>query len=182
MQIISSLLRLQARNMKNKKLHEAFKTCQNRIRSMALVHEKFYRSKDLAKIELDKYIQEVAIHLFQTYGIDQDIIKLTTEMDKVYIDINRAVSLGLIINELLSNSIKHAFPNNKKGEIQIRLQKIKNGNYELVISDNGIGIPKNSDFLNTRSLGMHLVNDLVKQIEGHINLKRERGTSFQITF
>jgi PAS domain S-box-containing protein len=182
MQIISSLLRLQARNIKNKKLHEAFETCQNRIRSMALVHEKFYRSEDLASIELDKYIQGVAIHLFQTYGIDQNIIKLNTEMDKICIDINKAVSLGLIINELLSNSLKHAFPDNKKGEIQIKLQTIKNGNHKLVITDNGIGIPKNIDFSNTRSLGMQLVNDLVRQIEGHVDLKREHGTSFQITF
>lgn len=182
MQIISSLLRLQARNIKNKKLHEAFKSCQNRIRSMALIHEKFYKSEDLARIELDRYIHDVAIHLFQTYGIDQDTVRLNMEMEVVHIDINKAVSLGLIINELLSNSLRHAFPDNKKGEIQIKLRKIFDGKIELVISDNGVGIPEDIDFSNTPSLGMLLVNDLVRQIDGQIDLKREGGTSFRITF
>jgi len=182
MQIISSLLRLQARNIKDKKLHEAFKSCQNRIRSMALIHEKFYQSEDLARIELDRYIHDVAIHLLQTYGIDQDAISLNMEMEVVHLDINKAVSLGLIINELLSNSLRHAFPDKTKGEIQIRLRKIFGTKTELIISDNGVGIPEDIDFSNTPSLGMLLVNDLVKQIDGQIDLKREGGTSFRITF
>lgn len=182
MQIISSLLRLQARNIKNKKLHEAFKSCQNRIRSMALIHEKFYKSEDLARIELDRYIHDVAIHLLQTYGIDQDAIRLNMEMEVVHLDINKAVSLGLIINELLSNALRHAFPDNTKGEIHIQLRKIFDSKIELIISDNGVGIPEDIDFSNTPSLGMLLVNDLVRQIDGQIDLKREGGTSFKIAF
>jgi PAS domain S-box-containing protein len=182
MQIISSLLRLQARNIKNKKLHEAFKSCQNRIRSMALIHEKFYKSEDLTRIELDKYIQDLTIHLFHTYGVAPNIIRLTTEMENVHIEINRAISLGLIINELVSNSLRHAFPDGKKGEIRIKLRKSLNSKYELVIGDNGVGIPKDIDFSNTKSLGIQLVNDLVRQIAGHMDLKRDGGTSFQITF
>jgi PAS domain S-box-containing protein len=182
MQIISSLLRLQARNIKSKKLHEAFKTCQSRIRSMALIHEKFYKSEDLARIELNKYIQDVAVHLFQTYGFDQNTIRLNMDMEKVHIDINKAMSLGLIINELLSNSLRHAFPDVKKGKIQIKLRRINNGNHELVISDSGVGIPEGMDILNTRSLGMQLVSDLVRQINGRMDLEREGGTSFQIIF
>lgn len=182
MQIISSLLRLQARNIKNKKLHEAFKSCQNRIRSMALIHEKFYRSEDLTRIELDKYIQDLTLHLFHTYGKVPNIIRLITEMENVHIEINRAISLGLIINEIVSNSLRHAFPDGEKGEIRIKLRKTINSKFELVISDNGVGIPEDIDFSNTKSLGIQLVNDLVRQIDGHMDLKRERGTSFQITF
>ncbi len=182
MQIISSLLRLQARNIKNKKLHESFKSCQNRIRSMALIHEKFYKSKDLTRIELDKYIQALTIHLFHTYGVAPNTIKLTTEMDNVHIEINRAISLGLITNELVSNSLRHAFPNGKKGEIRIELHKSFNSKFELVIGDNGVGIPKNIDLSNTRSLGIQLVNDLVRQLDGQVDLKRDKGTTFQITF
>ncbi len=182
MQIISSLLRLQARNIKNKKLHEAFKSCHNRIRSMALIHEKFYKSEDLTRIELDKYIQELTIHLFHTYGVAPNNIRFTTEMEKVRIEINRAIPLGLITNELVSNSLRHAFPNGKKGEIRIKLRKSFNSKFELFIGDNGVGIPGNIDISNARSLGMQLVNDLVKQIEGQLDLKRDGGTSFQITF
>ena len=181
MQIISSLLRIQARNIKNKKLHEAFKTCQNRIRSMALIHEKFYKSEDLTRIELDKYIKDLILHLFHTYGINPDVIKLDTEMENVHIEINRAISLGLIVNELVSNSLRHAFPYGKKGKIRIRLQNTLNNKFKLVISDNGVGIP-NIDFSNAKSLGMQLVNDLVRQIDGHMDIKREGGTFFQITF
>ena len=182
MQIISSLLRLQAQNIKDERLNEALNTCQNRIRTMALIHEKFYRSTNLARIEFGRYIQDLTLHLFHAYKINPDKIRHNIKMENIHIEINRAVSLGLIVNELLSNSIRHAFPNGRKGEIRMILRKIAKGKFELVISDDGVGIPEEIDFLNSSSLGIQLVNDLVKQIDGKIDLIRERGTLFKITF
>lgn len=182
MQIISSLLRLQSKKIKDKKLLEILKVSQSRIRSMALIHEKFYRSTDLARIELDKYIQDLALYLCHMYGIAPNIIKLNTDMENIHIEINKAVCLGLITNELISNSLRHAFPNNHKGEIRIGLRKIIDSKYELVITDNGVGFPEDIDFPNSSSLGIQLVNELVKQIEGNIDFNGKRGAVFRITF
>jgi two-component sensor histidine kinase len=182
MQIISSLLRLQERKLKNKNAREVLKISQNRIRSMALIHEKLHRSNNMAKIDLAQYIQDLAYHLFCSHGVDSNAIKLITGMENILLDVDRAVPFALIVNELLTNSLKHAFPNRKKGEIQIRLQSIGQEKFEFVVSDNGIGFPEDLDFRDVDSLGMKLVNTLVEQIEGNIQLLEEKGTSFKITF
>lgn len=182
MQIISSLLRLQFRKIQDKKLLETFKVCQDRIRSMALIHEKFYHSKNFAKIELAQYIQDLALLLFRSHGINSHSIRLNAELEEIQIDINRAVPFGLMANELLTNSLRHAFPDGKKGEIQIKLHPIHQGKFEFVVSDNGVGFPKDLDFQTTHSLGMQLVNTLVEQIDGDIELHRGKGTKFKITF
>jgi two-component sensor histidine kinase len=182
MQIISSLLRLQSKKTKDKKFLDMLRICQNRIRSMSLIHEKFCCSKDPAKIELAQYIHDLAHHLFHSYGVDPDNIKLNSWMEDIQIDINRAIPLGLIINELITNSLKHAFPDGKKGKIQINLHPNNQGKFEFVVKDNGIGFPKDSGSRDSDSLGMQLVNRLVEQIDGNIELHREGGTQFNITF
>ncbi len=180
MQIISSLLRLQGKKLGDTDSLEMLKVCQSRIQSMALIHEKLYRSKDLEKIDLAQYIQDLASHLFNTHGVSPDDIKLITMMRKIRIDIDRAVPFALIVNELLTNSLRHAFPKGKKGEIQIELRPISQNKVEFVVSDNGIGLPKDLDFRNVDSLGLKLVNDLVEQMDGNIELQIENGTSFKI--
>ncbi|UCE40361.1 MAG: sensor histidine kinase [Candidatus Aminicenantes bacterium] len=182
MQIISSLLRIQSKKTKEKELQDILRICQNRIRSMSLIHEKFSCSKDLAKIELAQYIHDLAIHLFHSHGVDPDIIKLNSGMEDIQIDINRAIPIGLIVNELITNSLRHAFPDGKKGEIQIKLHPINQGKFEFVVKDNGVGFPKDSGSCDSDSLGMQLVNCLVEQIDGNIELHREGGTQFKITF
>ena len=182
MQIISSLLRLQERKLKNKNAREVLKISQNRIRSMALIHEKLHRSNDMAKIDLAQYIQDLAYHLFYSHGVESNAIKLITGMENILLDVDKAVPFALIVNELLTNSLKHAFPNKKKGEIQIKLQSIGREKSEFVVSDNGIGFPEDLDFRNVDSLGMKLVNALVEQIDGNIELHNDEGTSFKITF
>jgi len=182
MQIIISLLRLQSTNTKNKKMQEAFKESQNRIHSMSLIHEKLYQSKDLARIDFAYYIRGLIVHLFQSYRVDTNLISLKTYVEDIYLDINRAIPCGLIINELVTNSIKHAFPGGKKGEISVRLHLNKQGKIALVVSDNGVGFPEDIDFLNIKSLGMQLVNDLTQQLEGTIEFDRKGGTTFNIVF
>ena len=182
MQIISSLLRLQFRNVKDEKLRETLKACQGRIRSMALIHEKFYHSKNFTKIELAQYIQGLALLIFRSHGVNPNRIRLNAELEKIQLDIDRAIPFGLIINELLNNSLRHAFPADRKGEIQIKLHPIDHGKYELVVSDDGVGFPEDLDIRATHSLGMQLVNTLVEQVGGTIELHRGKGTKFKISF
>jgi len=141
-----------------------------------------YQSEDLARINLAQYIRRLAVHLFHTYGVNANAVELKTEIEEIFLDINKAIPLGLIINEIVSNSLKHAFPADKKGEVFITLQSADEEKGMLTIKDTGVGIPKNVDFKNPKSLGLQLVNDLVNQIGGTFELIREKGTIFKITF
>ena len=179
MQIISSLLSLQSRYITDDEYGEMFTESRNRIKSMALIHEKLYQSQDLENINVCEYITDLVNGLVRSYS-DQDIT-VRVEADDIYLGVNTAVPCGLIINELVSNALKHAFPD-KKGEIRVDLHE-NNGVITLVIADNGIGIPDTIDFKNTETLGLRLVTILTEdQLEGEINLIRGKGTEFCITF
>lgn len=177
--VISSLLNLQSRYIKNKDYLAMFRESQTRAKSMALIHEQLYQSTDLKRINFGEYITSFATNLFQTYAADASRIKLDFDVEDVLLDINIAVPLGLIVNELISNSLKHAFPPGKSGVINIKFYENTN-HYELVLKDNGVGFPDNLDYKNTDSLGLRLVNMLTDQIEGKISLDRTSGTSFTI--
>jgi len=182
MQIMASLLRLQSSQLKDKHLHEFFNVCQNRIKSMALIHESLYRSPDLARIDFSDYIKKLTIHLLVMYRAGAENVKLTTEVEDVYLDINRAIPCGLIVNELVSNALKYAFPGSNKGEIVVKMFSDEGSKYRLIISDNGIGFPENVDFQEIQTLGLQLVTDLVKQLDGKIQLEKGKGTTFKIEF
>ena len=183
MQIISSLFNLQSGRIKDKQAFEIFKSSQNRVRSMALIHERLYQSKDLTRVDFAEYTQGLTTHLFSSYGINTNVIKPHIDIKDVSLDINTAIPCSLIINELVSNSLKHAFPGEKKGEIKIAMHTINKNEIELIISDNGVGLPKGMDFRKTESLGLHLVNLLAEdQLHGDIKLDRTKGTSFNIRF
>jgi PAS domain S-box-containing protein len=182
MQIISSLLRLQSRVIGDDRLQEMFKESQNRIRTMALIHEKLYQTEDFARINFAEYIRSLTVHLFHTYKVNPNIIRMNTDVKNVFLDINKAIPCGLIINELVSNSLKHAFPDNKKGEVCIRLSSNKQNKTKLTVSDTGVGMPKDVNFREPETLGLQLVSDLVEQIEGTIRLDRSKGTAFHISF
>jgi PAS domain S-box-containing protein len=183
MQIISSLFNLQSGRIKDKQAFEIFKSSQNRVRSMALIHERLYQSKDLTRVDFAEYSQSLATHLFSSYGINPDVIKFYINIKDVFLDINTAIPCSLIINELVSNSLKYAFPGNKKGEIKIAANPPNKNEVELIVSDNGVGLPKKMDFRKTDSLGLHLVNLLAEdQLHGNIKLDRTKGTSFHIRF
>jgi PAS domain S-box-containing protein len=183
MQIVISLLRLQSRHIKEEKYREMFKESQNRIISMSLVHEKLYQSNNFTRIDFEEYIRELTNGLFRSYGVDKDKISLTIDIENISFLINSAIPCGLIINELVTNSLKHAFPDGMKGEIKIILHSADENMIELVVSDNGIGIHEDIDFKTTKSLGLHLVTILAEnQFHGDINLDRSKGTKFKIKF
>lgn len=183
LQVISSMLNLQSQHIKNEQIHEMFRESKDRIRSMALIHEKLYRSQDLAKIDFEEYIKSLSKALYRSYGVNPGRITLEVNVKDVSLGIDSAVPCGLIINELVSNSLKHAFPPswNGKGKIRISFQPHKNNKIKLIIQDNGIGMPKNFNFSHPESLGLRLVTILVRdQLEGKIDMERERGTKFRI--
>ena len=182
LQVISSLLNLQSGYIEDKKSLEIFRESQTRVRSMALIHEKLYQSKDLNKIEFSEYIESLIKDLFKSYNVDSDRIKLNSKMEGIFFEIDTAILCGLIINELVSNSLKHAFPLNKKGEIFISLDKDDNNKYTLILKDNGIGFPPNVDFRKTESLGLQLVTTLTEQLGGTIELHKNGYTEFIIAF
>jgi len=183
MQIISSLLWLQSGYIHDKKYLEMFRDSQNRITSMSLIHEKLYRSKDLEKIEFNGYIRDLLNHLFQSHGLKTGEIILNLNVDNVSLGIDQAIPCGLLINELITNSLKYAFPEDRKGEINVSLHLNDENMVELVVGDNGVGIPSNVDFRKTESLGLRLVTILAEnQLQGKIDLDRTRGTEFKIEF
>ncbi len=182
LQVISSLLNLQSGYIEDRKSLEIFRESQTRVRSMALIHEKLYQSKDLNKIEFSGYINSLTKDLFSSYNIDFERINLITDMKGIFFEIDTAILCGLIINELVSNSLKHAFPGNRKGEIFIGLNKNNRHNYTLVLKDNGVGFPSNINFRNTDSLGLQLVTTLTQQLGGTINLTKNGFTEFTIEF
>jgi PAS domain S-box-containing protein len=179
MQIITSLLNLQARTIDDPVVLKTIKDSQSRIKAMALVHERLYRSGDISSINLKDYIQFLAKELFSFYGIKPQHIRFTINAPAIKVNIDTAIPLGLIVNELISNAIKYAFPMERKGEIVIDITKDKN-KISLVVRDNGVGIPADFDWRNAKSLGLRLIISLVEQLLGTIELDRSTGTVFTI--
>jgi len=184
MQVISGLLDLPAALSGNQERRKMFHESQSRIHSMSLVHEKLYGSKDFAKIDLADYVRTLSQDLFQSYKINPGKIDLIIQTGgDAYVDINKAIPCGLILNELISNAFKHAFPGDRYGELQIIICETKNTEIEIVVCDNGLGLPDNVDVHQPRSVGLHLVNGLAKnQLDGQIEFKRDAGTEIRIKF
>ena len=183
MQIISSLIKFQSENIKEKQYIEMFNECRNRIQAMSLIHEKLYSSRDTASINFKDYVEDLANNLFRFYKVSQAKIKLVTDVADVTFNIETSIPCGLIINEFISNSLKYAFPDNREGEIKISLYEVEKPKVVLVLSDNGVCIPDDIDFRNTTSLGLRLITNLSeRQLDGKIELDRSHGTEFRIMF
>lgn len=181
MQIICSLLNLQSASISDPQTVELLQEGQNRVASMALVHEQLYQSEDLARIDFADYIQNLTANLFSSYDIHADAIALKINVDNVFLGVNAAIPFGLIINELVANSLKYAFPIGTTGCIYVDMYFDNDNHLTLSVSDNGIGFPADLDFHNTESLGLQLVTALTSQLQGTIELKRNNGTEFKIT-
>ena len=180
LQIISSLLRLQSGYIKDKQALQIFQDSQNRVRAMALIHENLYQTNDLAKIEFSEYIRKLKNNLIRCYNSNN--ININANIEEVYLKIDTAIPCALIINELVSNSMKHAFLNNDEGEVYVEFITLQKGKYSLSVSDNGVGVRENIDSLKKQSLGLKLVWNLVEQLEGTIIYNSKLGASFRITF
>ena len=187
LQVVSSLLKLQAGHIEDKRIVEVFKESQNRVSAMALIHEKLYQSADLAKTDFSEYIHSLTTALFRSYSANSRSIQLQLDIQEVRLSIDTAIPCGLIINELVSNSLKYAFPSGETGTIYIQLQgQANNSNepirYQLIVRDSGRGFPQNLDFRTTKSLGLQLVCTLTRQLQGEITLSQESGVQFTISF
>ena len=199
LQVISSLLDLQTeqfkgrKNIKDSEVLDAFRESQDRVIAMALIHEELHKGGENNSLNFSQYIEKLADNLFLTYRLGNAGTSLDTDVEKdIFFDIDTSVPLGIITNELVSNSIKYAFVDRDKGEIRIGLHREENGeyksngcksaNYVLIISDNGVGIPEDIKIEELESLGLQLVTSLVDQLDGKLELKRDNGTEFTIKF
>ena len=181
LQTISSLLNLQSKHITDEGVLQTFRESQNRIKSMALIHEKLYMAKDLVNIDFKEYVEGLANHLVQSYFINVNRIKINIDVVNVNLGVDKAITCGLIINELVTNSFKHAFPDGREGNVNISLIR-ENDKINLIVSDDGVGLKEGLDFRNTETLGLQLVNTLVADLDGSIESRDGQGTSFLITF
>jgi two-component system response regulator len=182
LQIIFSLLNLQSGYIRDSHALDMFRECQNRVRSMALIHEVLYQAKDLARVNFAEYIKNLALNLFRSYGVSSEVISLNISVREVMLEIDTAIPCGLIINELVSNSLKYAFPGGKTGKITIDMHLEDGNQLILIVSDDGVGLPAGLDFRNTETLGLQLVNTLTDQLKGLIEVQGKQGTEFKIIF
>ena len=181
LQIISSLLNLQSREIQDEQTLRSFQVSQDRIKAMALVHEKLYQSDDLSRIDFGEYIKSLADDLRSSYGLGSQNVKLKIDVDEIRLGVDTAIPCGVIVNELVSNSLKHAFPGGRSGEIVISFREV-DGQYTMVFKDDGVGIPEDLDISRPSSLGLTIVNALVGQLDGAIDIGRNGGSEICITF
>jgi PAS domain S-box-containing protein len=182
LQLINSLLSLQAARVKDPSLGDVLKESQDRVRTMALVHENLYRAGNVASIPLAAHVEGLCAHLFCSYGAAENRIELATHVDDVSLDLDRAIPCGLIINELVSNALKHAFPAGRAGRVSVDFHALPEGGYALAVRDDGVGLPAGLDPGQAESMGLQLVSDLTEQLNGMLAVDRTGGTTFTIRF
>jgi PAS domain S-box-containing protein len=183
MQVTSSLLKLQARQIEDEGLLKILKESENRIRAMALIHEKLYRSENLASIRFKDYVQDLVRNQFASYSVSQKKVTVDLEIEDIYLEIDFATPCGMIITELVSNALKYAFPGDRKGHIMVSLRLLDNDRYELMVKDDGAGLPKDIDPKDTTSFGLYLLRLLAeKQLKGKMEIFRSNGTQCRIRF
>ncbi|MCA1825840.1 MAG: histidine kinase dimerization/phosphoacceptor domain -containing protein [Myxococcales bacterium] len=179
LQITSSLLRLQAGKIADASVRQLLRESQDRIRSMALVHDMLYRSQDLARVDFPEYVRVLVIQLFRSYNASGRI-RADVQLENIVFGVDLAVPCGLIINELVANALKHAFPGDRQGVVRVRMSAAPD-RYTLLVEDDGIGFPAGLDFLHTETLGLQLVRMLTEQIGGRVFLDSSRaGTGFRV--
>ncbi len=180
LQIISSLLNLQSAEIQEEAASQKFKESKDRVRAMALIHERLYQSSDLARIDFAGYVRNLAAHLTRSYKIDISTIRLNLEVNSVAMNLDVAIPCGLIINELVSNAFKYAFPNGKEGEISIYFGEETDGRLNLTVRDNGVGFSENLDAKSGDSLGLKLVRSLTEQMGGNVSFRNQNGVACEI--
>ena len=182
MQVISSILNLQSSYIDDETALSILRESQDRIKSMSFVHESLYQSKTLSEVNFSEYIQNIARNLFHSYGRPEGGINLTFDLEEVYLNLDTSIPCGLIINEVVSNSLKYAFKDRERGIVNIAFSKTKDDKLKLIIADDGIGLPDKFDIENAETLGLQLVTTLITQIGGVLEIDTSSGTKFSIVF
>jgi two-component system, sensor histidine kinase PdtaS len=182
LQVVSSLLGLQSRVIADPQTRRMFQESQNRIHSMALLHERLYQSEDLSEIDYRQYVCELTAHLFRTYGVSARRVDLKISFEETRMNLDAAVPCGLILNELVSNCLKHAFPDGREGEIRIELRKDGGRLASLLVADTGVGLPEDISLWNSKSLGLRLVRILANNIGAAVEVSARPGTSVKLVF
>jgi two-component sensor histidine kinase len=182
LQVISSLLNLQARYLPDPAARAIFSQSQNRVQSIALVHERLYESADLSHVNFAKYVVVLLDNIFDTYGATSRGIAKVIDIGDVNLTVDVAIPCGLIVNEVVTNALKHAFPDGRKGTVQVSLRAAPDQMLDLTIEDDGVGIPSGIDPRNTVSLGLDLVTTFAEQLNAEVDIVREGGTSFRFRF
>jgi two-component sensor histidine kinase/DNA-binding response OmpR family regulator len=184
LQVVSSLLNLQSESLTDEQAIEMFRESRHRIHSMALIHERLYQAKDLARINIEQYVHDLASELFFAYGVSAEQIGLVVEIntDGAIMDIEKAVPVGLIINELLTNALKYAFPEGRAGKLTVRIEPLPGDMLKMTVADDGVGLPPGIDVNDPATLGLQLVSTLAEQLRGRLEARSQSGTAFSITF
>lgn len=182
MQVISSILNLQSSYISDENALAILRESQDRIKSMSFVHESLYQSKTLSEVNFAEYIQNITRNLYHSYGRPEGGIDLEFELENLYLNLDTSIPCGLIINEIVSNSLKYAFHGREKGKIKIEFSKLSDGRLKLIVSDDGIGLAEDFDIENAESLGLQLVTTLITQVSGELEIDVSRGTKFNIVF
>lgn len=180
LQVISSLLNLQSASIENRETKELVRESQNRVRSMALIHEKLYQSESLAEVDFAEYLRNLTRDLFRSYSAGGIMLKLQAE--EIRLDVDTAIPCGLIVNELVSNALKYAFPQGRGGDLHISFSRISRERFALTVTDTGVGLPREIDVKNPKTLGLQLVSMLVNQLHGTLDVVTDSGTTFMVTF
>jgi len=182
LQVIASLLSLQESCISDPKIREMFRDSQERVQSMALIHEALYRSEHAAAIDFSVYVRDLADQLISSYNGESGRVALQLHLNNVLLGVNKAIPCGLILNELISNALKHAFPGGRTGMIRVEMDASQTQKVAIVVRDDGVGVPVDLDHRNAQTLGLQLVYTLIEQLEGTIELERREGTTFTLTF
>jgi hypothetical protein len=182
LQVVNSLLYLESIGAAEQATREILRDCQSRIKAIALIHEKLYRSEDIERVDFIEYVTDLISDLIRTYGVHRKDVTVHTDIENFSLGVDAAVPCGLIINELISNVFKHAFVDGAKGDLWIKMSQLGDKTYMLTVRDNGVGLPEGFSLETTNSLGMKLVRDLARQLDGDISVENGNGATFRATF
>lgn len=182
LQIISSLLSMQARTLAGGASRDAVEECQARVQAIALIHEQLYRSKDYGRLAFSEYARNLASSVFVVAGVSKEAVSLELAVEDVVLPVGKAISCGLVLNELITNALRHGFPGGRSGWIQVEVSAIGETHLRLAVRDNGIGLPAEIDVGRSKSLGLQLVHTLAEQLDAVLEVDGRAGASFQLTF
>ena len=180
--VISSLINMQIRKLEAGENRDALEECRTRVQAIALIHEKLYQSRDYAEIPFSEYAKSLAISVFDTANVSRSQVELELGMEDVALGVDQAIPCGLVMNELITNALKHGFAGGRRGKIRIELSQLPGAQVRLAVHNDGVGLPEGFESVSSRSLGLQLVNTLAAQLKGQLEIERSAGTTFLLTF